>query len=103
MKKGFVKGLTCLGMAGVMFGAAMGMSGCGNMDVMDLHYTFHYVVTEENNQHVLHKVKSWSDSEGESVTISTECCGNYLWTSANKAVLYENKPDESSYDFECNH
>lgn len=39
--------------------------------------------------------------ESESTTISTKCCGNYIWCSANKDKLYENKPAKYAYDFEC--
>ncbi len=83
--------------------ALVGLSGCGNRDIFDMNYNLNYVVIEENGQSVLHQISSWSDSESDSVTFHTSCCENYIWTSANKAVLYENKPDQEMYDFECSH
>ena len=59
------------------------------------------IVLKENDHDVLHKVKSWADSDSEAVTFRCEHCGNYVWGSVNNANLYENRPPEYAYDFEC--
>lgn len=102
MKKGIIKKITTYAAcAALLVPTTVGLTACGNMDMMDMHYTFHYVVIEENGEHVLHKVNKWADSESESVTISTQCCDNYIWTSSNRAVLYEKKPEAAAYDRAC--
>ena len=66
--------------------------GCSNMDFWDMNFTLHYAVVKEGENYYIHKVESWSDSDSESVTIRCSCCGNYIWTSANSAILYESEP-----------
>ena len=57
-----------------------------------------------NGHNVLHKVKTWADSESDSVTVTTgDCCNNYIWSSVVKSNLYKEKPPEYAYDFECGH
>lgn len=84
-------------------GSSLGLfgCGCGNNDFWDMNYNLNYVVVDENDTHVLHKVDSWSDSESDSLTFKTSCCDNYVWTSANNSVLYKNKPAEHTYDKVC--
>ena len=81
------------------------LTGCGNRNVFDEYgdsvNTFRYVTIEENGQSVLHRIKTWADSESESATFRTECCNNYIWTSANNSVFYQNKPEEYAYSREC--
>lgn len=102
------KRVIALGLATVLcatiptaFGCSGGCKGCGNAYWFDANYTLNYVVTEENGQHILHSVEAWSDSESDSVQITTKCCNNYIWTSSNKAVMYTNKPAEHTYDIVC--
>ena len=103
MKGGTLKKIAyCTLAAGILLGPTLAFAGC-NMDVTDLHLEFHYAVIEENGQDVLHKVKKWADSDSESFTITTDCCDNYIWSSANRGNLYKNKPDSSAYDVECGH
>ena len=98
-KKNVAIGLATATLAALMLPA---LTAC-NYDVLDMKYEFNYAVIEENGKSVLHEVKSWSDSESDSVTLSTKCCDNYIWTSANKAVMYKNKPSEDRYDTVCDH
>ena len=80
------------------------LAGCGNMDYFDHHFVLNYAVIEENGHNVLHKVKTWADSERDSVTVTTgDCCNNYIWSSVVKSNLYKEKPPEYAYDFECGH
>lgn len=69
------------------------LSGCGNMDILDTNYTLNYIVVEEGGGlPMLHSIRSWSDSESDAVMVRAECCNNYIWTSSNRAVLYESLP-----------
>ena len=97
-KKNIAAGLLC---TAIVASAAFGLAGCGNMDIMAMHYNMGYIVLKENDHDVLHKVKSWADSDSEAVTFRCEHCGNYVWGSVNNANLYENRPPEYAYDFEC--
>lgn len=74
---------------------------CGNQDVFDTNYTMEYIVIYEGGAYVLHTVKSWSDSESDSVTVTTACCDNYIWTSTNNATLYKSKPADTAYTHAC--
>lgn len=104
MKGGFLKKLAyCTLASGILLGTAFSFAGCGNYDFTDMHFEFQYAVIEENGKDVLHKIKSWADSDSDSFTISTDCCENYIWSSANRGNLYKNKPDSSAYDYECGH
>ncbi|MBQ8356719.1 MAG: hypothetical protein IJX39_02805 [Clostridia bacterium] len=76
-------------------------SSCGNQNVFDANYTMEYIVIRENDACVLHKVESWSDSESDSVTVTTSCCGNYIWTSTNNATLYKSRPADTAFDRAC--
>ena len=74
---------------------------CGNLDMFDANYTMGYIVIQEGEHYVLHTVASWSDSESDSVTVTTACCNNYIWTSVNNATLYRDKPSGRAYHMEC--
>lgn len=82
--------------------STVALTGCGNMNIVDLNFTMNYIVVEENNINVLHKITKWTDSESESVSFSCPDCGNYVWTSSNTAVVYKNKPPKYAYQYECN-
>lgn len=79
------------------------LTGCGNMDIFDTNYTMNFIVIREGNESTLHRVESWSDSESDSVTVRTACCGNYIWTSVNNATLYESEPSATAYTHACEH
>ena len=81
----------------------LALTGCGNMDIFDTNYTMNYIVIREGNESTLHRVESWSDSESDSVTVRTACCGNYIWTSVNNATLYESEPSATAYTHACEH
>ena len=87
----------------VATGCSGGCTGCGNHYAIDANYTLNYIVVEENGTHVLHTVKAWGDSESDSVVVTTECCGNYIWSSSNKSIMYQNMPNEGTYDTTCPH
>ena len=60
---------------------------------------FNYLVIKEaDGKYHVHKIKKWSDSDSESFTVLTECCGNYIWGSVNNAYLYKEFPE---YLHEC--
>lgn len=98
MKKGLIKKALAVSLCA---GSVVSMSSCGNSNILDMNNNLNYIVIEENDVNVLHKVKNWTDASSDSVCVKTECCGNYIWTTVNKSILYENKPDEYSYDQVC--
>ena len=53
---------------------------------------FYYVVINEGDQIVLHKVSKWADYESDALYVETSCCHNRIVTSYNKATLYKEKP-----------
>ena len=74
--------------------STLAFAGCGNMDVFDTNFTLNYIIVDEGGLlPILHKVKSWSDSDSDSAMVRTDCCENYIWTSSNNATLYEKIPD----------
>jgi iron only hydrogenase large subunit-like protein len=76
-------------------------ASCGNQDCLDTNYTMEYIVIHEGEEYVLHTVDSWGDSQSDSVTVTTACCGNYIWTSVNSATLYRSKPSQKAYTHVC--
>lgn len=72
-----------------------------NAGIVDFNLKINYVVLNENGNMVLHKVKTWYDTESDSASFKLSCCDNYIWTSSNVAIAYTNKPMEHAYDFEC--
>lgn len=66
------------------------ISGCGNMDVMDWHWTFHraYVRTADGWKSV--KVKNWHDYDGSDM-IAVETDTNVYVTHSCNVVLVKDK------------
>lgn len=89
-----MKKILCVVLLVVMAGVAVMLTACGNRAGGDsFQNEFNYVVTQEaDGVWRIHKIKKWADSESESFCVLTECCGNYIWGSANNAYLYKNFP-----------
>ena len=66
---------------------ALGLAGCGNLDMFDTNYTYHYAITRWPDGTVKKiEVEQWNDYEGEQVQIiSTD--GNIYLLSMNSTVL----------------
>lgn len=66
---------------------ALGLAGCGNLDMFDMNYTYHYAITRWPDGTVKKiEVEQWSDYEGEQIQIiSTD--GNIYLLSMNSTVL----------------
>ena len=66
---------------------ALGLVGCGNLDMFDTNYTYHYAITRWPDGTVKKiEVEQWSDYEGEQIQIiSTD--GNIYLLSMNNTVL----------------
>ena len=66
---------------------ALGLAGCGNLDMFDTNYTYHYAITKWPDGTVKKiEVEQWTDYEGEQVQIiSTD--GNIYLLSMNSTVL----------------
>ena len=66
---------------------ALGLAGCGNLDMFDTNFTYHYAITKWPDGTVKKiEVKQWADYEGEQIQIiSTD--GNISLLSMNNTVL----------------
>ena len=66
---------------------AFGLAGCGNLDMFDTNYTYHYALTKWPDGSVKKiEIKQWADYEGEQIQIiSTD--GNIYLLSMNNTVL----------------
>lgn len=75
---------------------AVMLTACGNRAWVSDSFQneVNYVVMQEaDGVWRIHKIKKWADdSQSESFCVLTECCGNYIWGSANNAFLYKNPP-----------
>lgn len=74
---------------------SIALTACGNRAWISdaFQNEFNYVVIQEaDGIWRVHKIKKWADSESESFCVLTECCGNYIWGSANNAYVYKNFP-----------
>ena len=70
---------------------ALGLAGCGNLDMFDTNYTYHYAITKWPDGTVKKiEVEQWNDYEGEQVQIiSTD--GNIYLLSMNSTVLVRDR------------
>ena len=66
---------------------ALGLVGCGNLDMFDTNYTYHYALTKwPDGTGKKIEIKQWADYEGEQIQIiSTD--GNIYLLSMNNTVL----------------
>ena len=66
---------------------ALGLVGCGNLDMLDTNFTYHYAITKWPDGTVKKiEIKQWADYEGEQIQIiSTD--GNIYLLSMNNTVL----------------
>lgn len=90
-----MKKILCVVLLVVMAGVAVMLTACGNRAWGDsFQNEVNYVVMQEaDGVWRIHKIKKWADdSQSESFCVLTECCGNYIWGSANNAFLYKNLP-----------
>ena len=65
----------------------LAISGCGNLDIFDMNYTYHYAVTRWPDGTLKKiEIKKWTAIEGEQIQIiSTD--GNIYLLSMNNTVL----------------
>jgi len=72
-----------------------------NYQMWDINFEYNFVVINENGQQVLHKIEVWHINENGCVQLKLSCCNNHVFTSDKIAILYEQKPSEYAFDFEC--
>ena len=96
-----MKKVICVILCVVFMLLTMSLLTACNMGLYDLNLKIGYVVLQENGHSVLHKVEKWYDTDSDSSAFKLACCGNYVWTSANLAIAYTEKPADYAYDFEC--
>ena len=66
---------------------ALGLAGCGNLDMFDTNYTYHYAITKWPDGTVKKiEIEQWSDYEGEQIQIISTY-GNIYLLSMNNTVL----------------
>ena len=74
----------------VGIGIAAALCGCGNLDMLDMNYTFDTAVIRWPDGTVKEiKIKQWCDYEGEQIQIIGKDGKTYL-VSMNNAVLIRN-------------
>ena len=66
---------------------ALGLAGCGNLDMFDTNYTYHYAITKwpDGTMRKI-EIKQWRDYEGEQIQIISTY-GNIYLLSMNNTVL----------------
>ena len=67
--------------------------GCNQM-LFDANLKLSYILIDEGSGiPILHEIQSWEHSfGGDSILVETKCCNNYIWPTANKAVVYRDFP-----------
>lgn len=66
---------------------ALAISGCGNLDMFDTNYTYHYAITKWPDGTVKKiEIEYWSDYEGEQIQIISADGTIYL-LSMNNTIL----------------
>ena len=66
--------------------------GCNQM-LFDTNLKLNYILIDEGSGiPILHEIQSWDDSDSDSIAVKTKCCNNYIWTTANKAIVYRDFP-----------
>ena len=111
MKKGLIKGLACLGLAGIMVGGVVGLAGCDNNEEKTYGTGSAHSQTIEKDMFIkiddtLHKgdivgysVSGNIKSGGFEATGFKLNCGQYLISSEFRA--YRNEPEKENYDHKC--
>lgn len=67
---------------------ALGLSGCGNMQMLDTTYTFDKAIINLGNGEVVEvNIKSWGDYDGEQLQIIAEDGTVYLTSSFNCTLI----------------
>lgn len=76
--------------AGMVLAVAALTAGCGNMDVMDYHWTFNRAYIKLRGEWTEVKVKSWHDYDGsDMVAVETEA--QVFVTHSRNVVLVKDK------------
>ena len=66
------------------------LSGCGNLDMLDTNFTYHYAVTKWPDGTMKKiEVKQWSDYEGEQIQVITHDGHIYLLSMNNTVLVRE--------------
>lgn len=69
---------------------AFAISGCGNLDLIDTNYTYHYAITKwPDGTTKTIKIKQWDDYEGEQIQIIATDGTIYLLSMNNTVLIRE--------------
>ena len=67
---------------------AFAISGCGNLDMFDTNYTYHYAITKWPDGSVKKiEIKQWAEYDGEQKIQIISTDGNIYLLSKNNTVL----------------
>ena len=67
---------------------AIGLAGCGNLDMFDTNYTYHYAITKWPDGTVKKiEIKQWVEYDGEQKIKIISTDGNIYLLSKNNTVL----------------
>ena len=109
------KRLISLMLAGIMATSVGTMAGCGDEQKINDYNSrigeyYKYVVVEENDIEVLHKIEEYKEVQDSNkayepalrtIILKTDCCDNEIRTMVSKTTMYQNKPSDYAYDEEC--
>lgn len=76
--------------AGIMLVTTLFTAGCGNMDILDYHWTFNRAYVKMNGQWVEVEVKGWHDYDNSDM-IAVETKDQVLVTHSCNVVLVKDK------------
>ena len=69
---------------------ALGLAGCGNLDMLDTNYTYNYALTKWPDGTMKKiEVKQWCDYEGEQIQIIAPDGAIYLLSMNNTVLVRE--------------
>lgn len=74
----------------IFFLISFSLSGCGNKQLLDTHYTFNYAIVQRADGEQLIRIKSWKDYEGEQLQITDVDGKTWLVSSYNTILCTEN-------------
>lgn len=74
----------------VLFALCLGLTGCGNRQLIDMNYKFNKAIIQLQNGEVVEvEVRSWNDYDGEQLQVTSTDGTVYLTSSYNCTLIKE--------------
>lgn len=74
----------------VLFALCLGLTGCGNRQLIDMNYNFNKAIIQLQNGEVVEvEVQSWNDYDGEQLQVTSTDGTVYLTSSYNCTLIKE--------------